>query len=318
MEQQYNNYNETNTQNLNINFNEQPMIEQQILEPQMNQQTTKIQLMNQQPILQQPMMLHIIQMGYQIVDPFEILKTSLIVKIKQEIELFEIIRGCDTKNRFDVYAEIHNQKFFLFRCKEESTYCDRKCCSGDCRNFYIKCILPSKELFAILYCPSQCVCLCCNRPEMICKFSSGDKFGKIKQPCKCCTPYFKIYDQQNYLKYILEIPYCQCGFMCRNCCCEKCNEVMGNIYKKNKLDKNVGSIIKKGKYNEEMISDSNSFVINFPSDANVYDKLNIIATVLLFGYKFYEENINEENYKRNIGKNRYIKISDIGKGKRRR
>ena len=97
MEQQYNNNRESNIQNLNINIIQQPIIEDQIMEKQMNQQ-----LMTQQPILQQPMMLNLIKMGYQIVDPFEILKTSLIVKIKQEIEFFEIIRSCETNNRYDV------------------------------------------------------------------------------------------------------------------------------------------------------------------------------------------------------------------------
>ncbi len=313
MEQQYNNNRESNIQNLNINIIQQPIIEDQIMEKQMNQQ-----LMTQQPILQQPMMLHIIQMGYQIVDPFEILKTSLIVKIKQEIEFFEIIRSCETNNRYDVYAEINNQKFFLFRCKEESTFCMRKCYSGDCRELNIKCILPSKELFAILYRQHNCTCLCCNRPEMICKFASGNKFGRIREPYKCCTPYFKIYDQLNYLKYILKIPCCQCGFLCRNCCCEKCNQVFFNIYQRNNLEKIVGTISKNGKFNGEMISDDNNFIINFPIDANVYDKLNIIATVLLVVYRFYEENINEDDYIKNNGRNRYIKSSYSGKGKRRR
>ena len=37
-----------------------------------------------------------------------------------------------------------------------------------------------------------------------------------------------------------------------------------------------------------MISDANTFIITFPVDATVGDKLNLIACVLLVDYRYYE------------------------------
>ena len=39
---------------------------------------------------------------------------------------------------------------------------------------------------------------------------------------------------------------------------------------------------------QEMISDANTFIITFPVDATVGDKLNLIACVLLVDYRYYE------------------------------
>ena len=107
------NYNhlDSNSQNLNLNN------PQQLSSPK---QSTVQQTQNeQQPMMDQPitmnqMMMGIIQMGYIIVDPMEILDTAPSIKIKQQIELLEVITGCQTKNRYDVYAEVNSQKYYLF------------------------------------------------------------------------------------------------------------------------------------------------------------------------------------------------------------
>ena len=35
-------------------------------------------------------------------------------KIKQQIELLEIITGCETKNRYDVFAQIDSINYFIY------------------------------------------------------------------------------------------------------------------------------------------------------------------------------------------------------------
>ena len=48
--------------------------------------------------------------------------------IKQKIELMEIFTGCESKNRYNVYLRYDNGvNAFLFKCKEESTWCSRNC-----------------------------------------------------------------------------------------------------------------------------------------------------------------------------------------------
>ena len=97
-------------------------------------------------------------------------------------------------------------------------------------------------------------------------------------------------DETDGSKYSIEIPYCQCGFMCRSNICGKCSEVNGNIYKENDLTHPVGTFKKTENCVQEMVSDANSFEIIFPTDATVGDKLNILATVILIDYRFYESN----------------------------
>ena len=134
-----------------------------------------------------------------------------------------------------------------------------------------------------------------------------EQFGTINQPFTCCSPLFEAVDETDGSKYSVEIPYCQCGFMCRSNCCGKCHEVNGNIYKENDLTHPVGSFKKVENCVLEMITDANSFEIIFPTDATVGDKLNILATVILIDYRFYESNANTDQW-----------VSDTNRRTRRR
>ena len=114
-------------------------------------------------------------------------------------------------------------------------------------------------------------------------------------------------DETDGSKYSIEISCCQCGFMCRSNICGKCSEVNGNIYKENDLTHPVGSFKKVENCVLEMITDANSFEIIFPTDATVGDKLNILATVILIDYRFYESNANTDQW-----------VSDTNRRTRRR
>jgi hypothetical protein len=225
-------------------------------------------------------------------DSLQILENAPVAKIRQQIEWLELITCCETKNRYDVFAKINEQSIFLFRCKEQSGWCMRNCCTGECREFNLKLTLPNQKKFAILERPFKCMCCCCNRPLMTCKFTDGTQFGRIKEPFRYCSPLFETYDEEDHSKYYLEIPYCQCGFCCRSGC-GKCYEFYGNIYNDPSLSNPVGVIKKKEKCVQEMISDANAFVITFPVDATINDKLNLIATVLMIDYRYFEENANQ-------------------------
>ena len=275
-----------------------------MMQPGMIQQQGMMQQgMMQQGMMQQGMMGGMMpgmipNMMMPIYDPIKILETCPIVKIKQQIEWLEVISGCETKNRYDVFAKINDQSLYLFKCKEQSGWCMRNCCPSDCREFNLKLTLPNQQIFAILERPFKCTCCCCNRPFMTGKLSNGQKFGKVKEPFRLCSPFFQIYDENNNKKYCLEIPCCQCGFCCRDNCYGKCSEVFGNIYKNNDLEHPVGIIRKKEKCIQETFTDANTFVITFPVQATIYDKLNLISAVLMIDYRYYEQNSFSDN-KRN-------------------
>ena len=52
------------------------------------------------------------------------------VVIKQKVELLEVLTGCETKNRYSVILNFPNgTSAFLFKCKEDSSWCSRNCVS---------------------------------------------------------------------------------------------------------------------------------------------------------------------------------------------
>ena len=278
------------------------------------QQTMAQQPMVQQPVVQQPMVQQPMTLqpgmmanGIQIGDPMEILIKAPSAKIIQQIELLEIVSECETNNRYDVFCEMNGVKYFCFRCKEDSSWCMRNMCPSDLRSFKIHMMLPGQKKFGILDRPFKCTCCCCARPIVKGTFSNGQPFGTIVQPFTCCSPLFETVDETDGSKYSIEIPYCQCGFMCRSNICGKCSEVNGNIYKDNDLTHPVGSFKKVENCVLEMITDANSFEIIFPTDATVGDKLNILATVILIDYRFYESNANTDQW-----------VSDTNRRTRRR
>lgn len=64
------------------------------------------------------------------------------VYIKQKFELLEAITGCETENKYVVYAADKEgekiKKAPIFKAKEKSGILSRLCLKGDCRPFNVK------------------------------------------------------------------------------------------------------------------------------------------------------------------------------------
>ena len=293
------NMNMNSNMNMNMNSNMNYMNQQQqqgiVVQQQPGVIVQQPMMMVQQPVIMQPGM-----MGYgmQIADPMDILTKAPVAKIIQEVELLEVMTGCETNNRYDIVCEIDGISYFCFRCKEDSSWCMRNCCFSDLRSFKIHMILPDQREFGLLDRPFKCTCCCCARPVVKGTFSSGQPFGTINQPFTCCSPFFDTIDETDGSKYSLEIDYCQCGFCCRSHIFGKCSEVYGKIYKENDFSTPVGTFKKTENCIQEMVSDANTFEITFPIDATVGDKLNLLATVILIDYRYYESNSSTQNQNR--------------------
>ena len=68
----------------------------------------------------------------------EIMEAKEVV-VEQKIELMEVLTGCETPNRYNVYLlDRTKQKKFLFKCKEESNWFCRNCLPSSYRSFYLK------------------------------------------------------------------------------------------------------------------------------------------------------------------------------------
>ena len=60
----------------------------------------------------------------------------------------------------------------------------------------------------------------------------------------------------------------------------------------------VGHIIKKTAELDELVTDADSYQVNFPQNASPYDKLLIIALGLMIDYQYFETDSKSEEEKR--------------------
>ncbi|MCQ2820033.1 MAG: hypothetical protein MJ252_22430, partial [archaeon] len=241
-------------------------------------------------------------------DPLEKLGACSSALIEQQFELLEVLTGCETKNRYNVSLLFNGAKVPLFACQEESSWCSRNCCPSDSRPFMMKMKqivaqnVVTREDFTKPYITFQrdfkCTCCCLARPNMKGTFNeSGVYFGKVQEPCSCCSPVFNVYNKDNLIRYSIFIDCCQCGFCCRTSFCGKLSEAVFNIFEGNSTQGvPVGKITRKVRGFENLISDADTFVLEFPPSASPEEKLMLIGSVLMIDYRYYESTeSNDEN-----------------------
>ena len=232
-----------------------------------------------------------------VLDPLTELTNCTGVEIKQQPEFFEMITGCETSNRYHVFGQSPQGFKYLFKCNEKSGFFMRNCCPSNMRQFDMNIVHITSgnpgapELsknFARLFKPFMCTIFCLCRPEMHVTLIDGNKqIGYIRHICTLCDPEFHIYDEKGQIKYIVSADCCQCGLLCANNFFGKLSEVRFNIYVPGNHQA-IGYIWKKPANLSEMVTDADSYQVNFPQVATPNDKLVIIALALMIDYQFFE------------------------------
>ena len=236
-------------------------------------------------------------------DPMSELNTCTGVIIRQQPELLEAITGCETANRYHVYGQTGQELKYLFKCMEKSGCCMRNFCPSNIREFNMEIIhilnlgpQPVSKLFANAMKPLMCPCFCCCRPEMTLLLGEQKEIvGKIVNPYTCCDPEFEIFDKSGNVKFKVHADCCQCGLMCANNICGKFSSANFDIYDGAMTNK-VGQISRMPAQSyAEMVTDADSYQINFPAQASAEDKLLLIALGLMIDYQYFETGSNDSN-----------------------
>lgn len=245
-------------------------------------------------------------------DPIYELASCNGIEIKQQPEFFEMMTGCETANRYHVFGKTPQGYKYLFKCNEKSGWFMRNCCPSNFRQFYMDIIHVTSgnssapqfsKKFAELFKPFMCTICCLCRPEMIVTLSEGGKrVGIIRHVCTLFDPEFNIYDETGKLLYTLSADCCQCGLICSNNFFGKLSEVIFNIYGPGR-NQVVGNILKKPASFNELVTDADSYQINFPPTATPKEKLLIIALALMIDYQYFET--DNEQRTRGRGHQRY-------------
>ena len=244
-------------------------------------------------------------------DPLAELNNIHSVIIKQQPEFLEAYSGCETQNRYHVFGLTQMGYVYLFKCLERSGWCTRNCLASSIRPFTMEIrhiasigqFDPSfSKNFANALRNFKCTCFCLNRPEIIVSLSDSGKFvGKIINPFTFCDPEFEVYNTSGELKYLVKGDCCQCGLLCSNNFCGKLSEVYFPIYK-GRGGGQVGNIVKKVAQLHEMVTDADTYMVDFPNDATPEEKLLLISLGLFIDYLYFEEEASDqrENRRRNM------------------
>ncbi len=237
----------------------------------------------------------------------ELLEANEVI-IEQKIELMEVLTGCETPNRYNVYlVDKNKQKKYLFKCKEESNWFCRNCLPSSGRSFSLRMIhiissnkkTDYKKTIADF--DRDFTFLCCCRPRMQAYYKGepGDNakdkkrqpMGKVLEPCGI-APQLLIYAPNGTVKYKIYGEYCQCGFWARDLSVGKCYEVDFWIYEGNadvSKSKPVGNVHKVFKGLSELVTDCDAFILTFPKKAKAVDRILLIGSVIMLDYRFYED-----------------------------
>ena len=248
-----------------------------------------------------------------VIDPLAELANCTGVEIRQQPEFFEMMTGCETANRYHVFGQTPQGIKYLFKCNEQSGWLMRNCCPSDMRQFNMNIVHVTStspmspqlsKSFANAFKPFKCTICCLNRPELFLTLNDDNRrVGVIKNPFSLCDPIFDVIDEHGTLKYIVTADCCQCGLVCANNLFGKMSEATFNILNPSN-NQVLGTIIKKPANFNEMVTDADSYQINFPVSAPPTDKLLIIAIGLMIDYQYFEtNNSSDEQHRR--GRRRY-------------
>lgn len=240
-----------------------------------------------------------------ITDPLAELANCVGVLIKQIPEIFEALSGCEMENIYHVYGSSTSGFRFLFKCRESSSWCVRRCCTSSRRGFNMDIgfiasgnpmdPIASQFAKADKGCTLACCCLC--RPQMVLTLDENKQIvGRARYECTLCDPTFHIYDENNILRYIITGSCCQCGLMCTNNFCGKFSEVMFDIISPD--GEKVGKVMKQRATGAEYITDADSYEVVFPRQATPKDKLLLTAVGLLIDYQYFEIDSKEDEEKK--------------------
>ena len=240
-------------------------------------------------------------------DPMAELASCNSLLIRQEPEFFAAMTGCEQPNIYHVFGNTTTGFRYLFKCMERSNCCARRFCPSTNTPLDLDIIhcnsadqlgMGYTTPFATMKKPFKCTICCLCRPEItIILNSTNETIGKVNHVCTPCDPTFDLHDGTGNLKYIVTGSCCQCAILCPNML-GKMSQGLFDILEAG-TNTVVGKITKEPANMSELVTDADSYVVNFPPNADAKDKLNLIGLALLLDYQYFETDAEDKNRERN-------------------
>ncbi|CAB3377823.1 Hypothetical predicted protein [Cloeon dipterum] len=199
--------------------------------------------------------------------------------VHQEVELFEVMTGCETANQFSIKNSM-GQK--IFSAKESSGCLVRNCCTN--RPFNMKIYDNFGNMVIHLHRPFACQSCWCPYwlQTMEVTAPPGTLVGTVEQDWTILTPHFSIKDAAG--NFVLKIK----GFY------SFCGDVEFKILSADGV-REIGKISKQwsGIF-REAFTDADIFGISFPMDLDVRMKAVMLGACFLIDAMFFEKKGNKE------------------------
>ena len=221
--------------------------------------------------------------------------------IRQEVEMFEIVSGCETQNRYHVFLRTPYGLKYAFKCNEQSCGCARCCLSANSRP--VKIIMrhvisfqqydgDMAKVFINVDKPCKCACCCFCRPYMDVRLAdNGQQLGIISEPCTCCDVDMEVLDTAGNLRYDINGDCCQLGL-----CCGPSLKKLANVnFEITENGYTVGAIRKLTSSLGEFFTKADSYEVVFPEKATPSEKLLLILATLMIDYQNFESD-NSDPY----------------------
>lgn len=201
-----------------------------------------------------------------------------------------------SNNLYHVFFQNKNDLKYLFRA-EELMACtdDYSCCDYIQNPFSLKVqhVMKFDEMenqinpinpanikdLAVMEksCTFPCLCFC--RPEYEVRNNNNNVLGKIVLPFSFGDTRYKIYDDKDKLKFLVDTEYCQPGILYPKNCCGYMPEVYFDIYSENNENEKIGFIERRPGEFKEFMHVLDCYQIVFPKNSSFEDKFLLICSV---------------------------------------
>ncbi|KAF0289884.1 Phospholipid scramblase 1 [Amphibalanus amphitrite] len=196
-------------------------------------------------------------------------------------ELLEAFTGYEVGNKYSINTPSGQTVYWA---AEESGCCNRQCC-GRGRSFRMRVVDQQQSEVLSLDRPLRCSCCCCWCCLQELEVSSGGVLlGTVTQEFSVFYPSFSIRGPDGDVRLQITGPCWGCG-----CCSDIEFPVMSADGQRQVglLTKRWGGIVK------EAFTDSKTFSVHFPRDADPATKATLFGAAILLGYVFFERDGNK-------------------------
>lgn len=246
-------------------------------------------------------------------DPYAILGRFPSLKIKEKVQLAEILVGFEQPEKYMISDPSSNMDLFIAAERGNGMLgvLGRNVMSGGSRPFTLDIgmlVGPGQPPvnFVTLERPFACTCCCLNRPEVdVINAITGMKIGSVVEPFACCSYNLVIKDASG--AEVLEIKHgcCDCSLMCWGCPCG-CQETDFQIYDKN--GSTVGHIRRQFNMEQAMGAltgvhvDADQFRVDFQDVQHPEWKAMILATALFLDFCYFVKSGQEARDESALGR----------------